>query len=282
MLGLETVEVGQILDEASLALETPLLSPSHVRAAYTGLRVLPVGDGGTATARRETVITRSPGGMLNVAGGKLTTYRRIALEALTRLRSELGIHRIDSRPWPLPGAAPSSRPDLEGVDPHVRAHLEHLYGSLAGEVLAPARDDPALLERLHPAGPDIAAQARYAVDARVGTDGGGRPPPAHDALLSRPRGRCDRRTCRDVALGLGGDAVEPALEERAPFRAHRIGVLLDLGEERRRAVGSERALERRDVLRNLGPFARHLGRDLQMELDAVCALEAERLVRVRR
>ena len=45
-VGLETVEVGQILDEASLALETPLLSPSHVRAAYTGLRVLPAGDGG--------------------------------------------------------------------------------------------------------------------------------------------------------------------------------------------------------------------------------------------
>jgi glycerol-3-phosphate dehydrogenase len=162
-LGLETIEVGQILDEASLALETPFLSPSHVRAAYTGLRVLPTGDGGTATARRETVITRSAGGMLNVAGGKLTTYRRIALEALTRLRSDLGIHRIDSRPWPLPGAASSSRPDLEGVDPQVRAHLEHLYGSLAGEVLAPAHDDPALLERLHPAGPDIAAQVRYAV-----------------------------------------------------------------------------------------------------------------------
>jgi glycerol-3-phosphate dehydrogenase len=200
-LGLETVEVGQILDEASLALETPLLSPSHVRAAYTGVRVLPVGDGGTATARRETVITRSPGGMLNVAGGKLTTYRRIALEALTRLRSELGIHRIDSRPWPLPGAASSSQLDLEGVDPQVRAHLEHLYGSLAGEVLAPARDDPALLERLHPAGPDIAAQARYAVTHEWART-------EEDVLRRRTtlfyRGLADEATAARVATLLSG------------------------------------------------------------------------------
>ena len=44
----------------------------------------------------------------------------------------------------------------------MRAHLLHLYGSLATEVLAPAAEDPSLLERLHPGGPDIAAQARYA------------------------------------------------------------------------------------------------------------------------
>jgi len=101
--------------------------------------------------------------MLNVAGGKLTTYRRIAVTALERLRPELGLHRLDRRPWPLPGAVGLERislaPDLE---PDVRAHLLHLYGSLAPEVLALAAEDPELLERLHPQGPDIAAQARYA------------------------------------------------------------------------------------------------------------------------
>jgi glycerol-3-phosphate dehydrogenase len=38
----------------------------------------------------------------------------------------------------------------------------HLYGSLAADVLSLAADDPALLEPLHPDGPDIAAQALYA------------------------------------------------------------------------------------------------------------------------
>jgi glycerol-3-phosphate dehydrogenase len=101
--------------------------------------------------------------MLSVAGGKLTTYRRIALEVLDRLRPELGVHHVDGRPWPLPGAtalqAVALPPEL---DPDVRSQLLHLYGSLAPEVLAPARDDPALLERLSPGGPDIAAQVRHA------------------------------------------------------------------------------------------------------------------------
>ena len=52
------------------------------RASFAGLRVLPGGEGETASARRETVYSTGPSGMVSVAGGKLTTYRRIALDAL--------------------------------------------------------------------------------------------------------------------------------------------------------------------------------------------------------
>jgi len=108
--------------------------------------------------------------MLSVAGGKLTTYRRIALGALSTLRADLGLHRLDRRPFPLPGAIDPNEgvrrlagrfPDLE---PAVRAYLVHLYGSLAEEVLAPALADPDLLHPIHPEGPDLAAQALYARD----------------------------------------------------------------------------------------------------------------------
>ncbi len=71
-----------------------------VRASFLGLRVLPGGPGATANARRETVYTRGPTGMLSVAGGKLTTYRRIALDAL----AQLGVRNLDRTPRPLPGA----------------------------------------------------------------------------------------------------------------------------------------------------------------------------------
>ncbi|MBA3433406.1 MAG: hypothetical protein H0U08_04860 [Actinobacteria bacterium] len=156
-------DVEQILAEAAVALDSSLLTPDCVRAAYAGLRVLPAGEGESVSARRETVFTRSPGGMLNVAGGKLTTYRRIALETLARLRAELGLHRLDKHPWPLPGAVGVERVTFGNhVEPEIRAHLLHLYGSLAPEVLALAADDPSLLERLHRDGPDIGAQARYA------------------------------------------------------------------------------------------------------------------------
>jgi len=164
--GAVVVEAGdteQILGEAAVALDASLVAPDRVRAAYAGLRVLPAGEVETVSARRETVFTRSPGGMLNVAGGKLTTYRRIALEALSRLQSELGLHRLDRRPWPLPGASGFAHVALpRELEPDIRAHLLHLYGGLAADVLEPAREDASLLERLHPDGPDIAAQVAYA------------------------------------------------------------------------------------------------------------------------
>jgi glycerol-3-phosphate dehydrogenase len=125
--------------------------------------VLPGGDGATAAARRETVFTRGPTGMLTVAGGKLTTYRRIALDALRRIRGELGLRRIDVRPRPLPGAVGFDRVSFpEELDARTRSHLLNLYGSLVTELLAPAEHEPALLEPLHPESPDIAAQAVYA------------------------------------------------------------------------------------------------------------------------
>jgi glycerol-3-phosphate dehydrogenase len=148
-------DVLQVLEEASVAVATlgpPLLS-------FVGLRVLPGGEGGTASASRETVFTTGPTGMVSVAGGKLTTYRRIALEAL----DHLGVRGLSRRPRPLPGAAGL---DLIAwpieLDTTTRNHLLHLYGSLALEVLAPAVEDPSLLEPLVPGRPDLRAQDAYA------------------------------------------------------------------------------------------------------------------------
>jgi glycerol-3-phosphate dehydrogenase len=156
-------DIEQVLAEASRAVDPEVLGRERVRSTFAGLRVLPGGDEATASARRETVIERGPAGMLSIAGGKLTTYRRIALDALERLRPDLGLHRLDRRPWPLPGAAGLDRVTLPPELPApVRSHLLHLYGSLAPEVLAPAQEEPALLESLDPAAPELAAQALYA------------------------------------------------------------------------------------------------------------------------
>ena len=189
-------DVDQILAEAAVALGADAVSRDRVRATFAGLRVLPAGQGESVSARRETVFTRSPGGMLNVAGGKLTTYRRIALEALDRVRGELGLHRLDRRPWPLPGAVARPRttrsPD---VPPETRTYLAQIYGSHARDVLALGDQDPSLLERLHPDGPDIAAQVRYAMTHEWARDAG-------DVLRRRTtcfyRGLADDGTTRRV------------------------------------------------------------------------------------
>jgi len=148
-------DVRTVLEEASVAVDG--IGP--VRASFCGLRVLPGGPGATANARRETVYTKGSAGMLSVAGGKLTTYRRIALDAL----EQLGVRGIDRKPRPLPGAtgldAIAWPVELEAA---TRTHLLHLYGSLAPEMLAPAVDDPSLLEPIVAGRPDLRAQERYA------------------------------------------------------------------------------------------------------------------------
>jgi glycerol-3-phosphate dehydrogenase len=154
-------EERQILDEAGVALEPDALG--DVRARFAGVRVLPVGAGATARALRETTLSSGPLGMVSVAGGKLTTYRRIALAVLHALRTELELHRIDRRPRPLPGAAdPDVATDAlrrrhPELDPALAAHLAGTYGTLAEEVVAAGS-----LEPLGDGLPEVEAQVLYA------------------------------------------------------------------------------------------------------------------------
>jgi glycerol-3-phosphate dehydrogenase len=154
-LSVTDADVRQVLREAATGVD----GVGEPRATFAGLRVLPGGDGSTANAKRETVFSAGPSGMVSVAGGKLTTYRRIALDAL----DHLGVRGLSRRPRPLPGAAGLDRVDWPvELDAATRAHLLHLYGSLAVDVLNPAVDDPALLEPLVPGRPDLRAQELYA------------------------------------------------------------------------------------------------------------------------
>jgi glycerol-3-phosphate dehydrogenase len=148
-------DVEQIRREAAVAVE----GVGPVRASFCGLRVLPGGDEATANARRETVFSTGPSGMVSVAGGKLTTYRRIALDAL----DHVGVRGLSRKARPLPGATGLDRIAWPvELDAPTRAHLIHLYGSLAPEVLEPAAEDPSLLEPLVAGRPDLRAQELYA------------------------------------------------------------------------------------------------------------------------
>jgi glycerol-3-phosphate dehydrogenase len=132
----------QILGEAGRGLVADAIGQELVRARFAGLRVLPTARRGTARARRETTITVGPRGMVTVAGGKLTTYRRIAVGVLEALRPQLGLQRLESRATPLPGAGDPDavavalcreRPEL---DPETAKMLADTHGALASEVLA--------------------------------------------------------------------------------------------------------------------------------------------------
>jgi glycerol-3-phosphate dehydrogenase len=195
----------QILTEAAGTLDPRVLREERIRSSFAGLRVLPQSGSSTAGTKRETVVSVGPGGMISVAGGKLTTWRKIGIDVATRALGSISHVRPDPGPVPLLGAADPARvaADLArehpALAPETCAHLASQYGSLVHDVLAPTRLEPALYEPIAAGAPDILAQVRYAVD--------------HE--LARTLDDVLRRRTTLALRGLAGDAaprVAPFLE----------------------------------------------------------------------
>jgi glycerol-3-phosphate dehydrogenase len=157
-------DVATLLGWFSDVLPTEHCRPDRVVNAFAGLRVLPKGRQTTTRASRRHSIAVGPMGVVSVAGGKFTSHRTIALDALRHLPAEVRPRR--SRPSDgLPGSDPQAASELlDRVEPETALHLLSLYGSEATQVLAYAESVPNALERIHPSGPDVWAQAHFAVD----------------------------------------------------------------------------------------------------------------------
>jgi glycerol-3-phosphate dehydrogenase len=163
----DPTEIETLLTPLGRLFEDHSFQASRVVHSFAGLRVLPRGDGHTARALRHHLVETSPSGLISVGGGKLTTHRKIAADALQRLPAEVRPRRIDTSPTPLPGsngATGSIRAPRQPVDPQLASHLRNLYGSDARRVLAYADSVANALERVHPEGPDVLAQAYFARD----------------------------------------------------------------------------------------------------------------------
>ena len=119
-------------------LDVPEFAPL---STFAGLRALadnagdPRASGSTAAASREHVIAEPRSGYVQVAGGKLTTYRRISAEAAD----------VVARRLRLPGRTPSSKQLLVGAGGgQPRSHLTRRYGLAAAEIERLISADPGL------------------------------------------------------------------------------------------------------------------------------------------
>ncbi|MDH6463982.1 glycerol-3-phosphate dehydrogenase/oxidase [Micromonospora sp. A200] len=141
-------DVAFLLDVLNSVLDQPL-RPTDVLGAFAGLRpLLADADARTADLSRRHAVIDDPDGIISVVGGKLTTYRRMAEDAVDTAvrRRRLAAGACRTRRLPLPGAA--SRAQLARVPAPRR--LVQRYGTEAVDVLAEA---PADLRQ--PIGPDI-------------------------------------------------------------------------------------------------------------------------------
>ncbi len=133
------------------------LTRHDVVGTYAGLR--PLLDTGTTTAdiSRKHAVLVSATGVVTVVGGKLTTYRQMAEDAVDKAvalnRIEAG--RCRTKALPLLGAA--SRADLARID--APARLVRRFGTEAASVLSNAVEVTGLSEEelLTPIGPGVPA-----------------------------------------------------------------------------------------------------------------------------
>ncbi len=142
------------------------LTPDDVVGRFAGLRPLLEGDDGAegATAdvsRRHAVLEDAATGVVTVVGGKLTTYRRMAEDAVDRLARRPGVAAGPCRTRDLPavGAQPAgARP------PGVPPRLARRYGSEAAAVAALADGHPDGLAPVAPGVPVLGVELRWAVE----------------------------------------------------------------------------------------------------------------------
>ena len=158
-------EIGFLLDVISAVFDEPL-AREDVVGAYAGLRPLLDAGGSTADLSRRHAVLTSPDGVVTVVGGKLTTYRRMAEDAVDAATTQRGLTAGPCRTRDLPLVGAASRGRLARLEAPER--LVRRYGTEASEVLADARartglDDTALLAPVAPGVPCTAAELLWGV-----------------------------------------------------------------------------------------------------------------------
>ena len=181
-------DVEYLCEHANQFFPASRLTPDDVIATWAGLRpVIAAPDGRESDVSREHQVFVRPEGVVIIAGGKLTTYRRMAKEAVdaaVRLLAGSNGHgtipRSTTRTRPLPGALGLSAPTQTAVEEVARdverrsqvpariaTHLAQTYGTRAGAVVDRGRSDPSLLDRIDPELPYVWAEVCHAVEHEI-------------------------------------------------------------------------------------------------------------------
>jgi glycerol-3-phosphate dehydrogenase len=164
-----------------------------VISTWSGLRPLiapeaEVGDMSESQVSREHQIHIGEDGLITIAGGKLTTYRKMAKECvdtavqILKLTGQLPeeIHSGQTFKFPLPGAVGWPADDDHDkvaeqisavcecdLSHSVRRHLVDTYGMRALELAKLCAKDPTLLEPIVPGRTEIMAQVDFAVSEEM-------------------------------------------------------------------------------------------------------------------
>ena len=160
-------DVSYLLDAVNAA-TTADLTPTDVTGTWAGLRPLvdrgDAGNSRTADLSRRHLVDVSPSGMVTVTGGKLTTFRRMAADAVDRCVEQLPASvagRSRTRRLRLIGARGHGDHALTGLPPGAADHLRRRYGGQARTIAAIVSADPGLGAPLVEGLPYLRAEAAF-------------------------------------------------------------------------------------------------------------------------
>ncbi|HLM06954.1 MAG TPA: glycerol-3-phosphate dehydrogenase/oxidase [Blastococcus sp.] len=169
-----SADIAYILDQVNRVLVRPV-TPEDICGVYAGLRPLLAGESDETSrlSREHAVVTPVPGLVL-VAGGKYTTYRVMAEDAVDAAVAGLpGVPASRTEHLPLVGAhqwdvVRDAAPQLATgwhLPEETVERLLHRHGDRIGDVLEIARRSPALARPLTGAPGYLAAEVVHAVTA---------------------------------------------------------------------------------------------------------------------
>lgn len=160
-------DVTYLLRSANSVFPHARLDEGDVIATWAGVRALLAGDPDlpASSVSREHRIVRGPGGMITVAGGKLTTYRKMAAEVVDLVAGRRAGGQADgTASEALPGGESATFEPFRaagaelGLSPATIEHLIRTFGTETAAVYNLVRADRKLREPIHPEHPAIAAE----------------------------------------------------------------------------------------------------------------------------
>ncbi len=168
-------DIDYILTRVNQVLVTPL-THDDIEGVYAGLRPLLAGESDeTSKLSREHAVARVAPGLVAIAGGKYTTYRVMAEDAVEAAAEDIPARVSPSitEKVPLVGAdgyfalinQTLHLGEIYGLHPYRIKHLLDRYGSLIDEVLELAQDQPELLQPITDAPSYLQVEVVYAVVA---------------------------------------------------------------------------------------------------------------------
>ncbi|MCV2489530.1 glycerol-3-phosphate dehydrogenase/oxidase [Geodermatophilus sp. YIM 151500] len=168
-------DIEYVLEKVNSVLTTPL-TREDVEGVYAGLRPLLSGESdSTSKLSREHTVAHPAPGLVMVAGGKYTTYRVMAEDAVDEAGRGLDRHvgpsvtenvpLLGAVGWPAPWNQRHVLAQRSGLHVARVEHLLHRYGALTEEVLALVEADRSLAEPLPEADDYLRAEAVYSARA---------------------------------------------------------------------------------------------------------------------